>query len=473
MRYDLVEELLDVKQITNIIITSFNVDYLYIQSSLIPALNKKDNPKLTIFADYDCATLAFNDLRKYIDGLGDRYRVFPVYLPNRPCFHPKSIFISGEERSKLAIGSGNVGYGGWINNAEIWNIYDTDVNDPKIFNSYRDFITGIIKYIPPNNHVVQEIDEAFDSSTRNWVVEGKLDHSILFSVEPSVNLAKEMIDHINLDFVDKITICSPFYDPKGEAVKYFIDNIKHKEIELLIPKTGSNFSSIALKNLKAKAKIRTITFIREEHEHFIHAKFYAFQTGNTVNLFVGSANCSNAGLCLHDHGNIELLSYQKLDIDTFNSMITNELIIDDAIPELKSASEDNKTSENSDQLRILSCSYKSGKLGIHFQEIDGVVMKQCFIDDIDTKYKEIDTSTIECNPGFLPNYITINGSINGKIIKSLPHWIDNEFHLNANRYNKGFANNIKTRLNTETWDVSVWHYVLNLFNKNINYLMPN
>ena len=126
MRDDVLKAISKEKNVTDVIILTHNIDYIFIQTVVLKYLKKCGSPSLTIFADASCAQESFDNQKLVISGLGQRYRVVPVYL-KRPYdrFHPKAVLLSGEKKASLYVGSGNLTFGGWRQNAEIWNQYDT------------------------------------------------------------------------------------------------------------------------------------------------------------------------------------------------------------------------------------------------------------------------------------------------------------------------------------------------------------
>src|SRR5512142_870692 len=59
---------------------------------------------------------------------GIQYQVAPVYVP-RGVFHSKLILCLSESRSRLVLGSGNMSRDGYMSNAELFSIVESE-NDP-------------------------------------------------------------------------------------------------------------------------------------------------------------------------------------------------------------------------------------------------------------------------------------------------------------------------------------------------------
>ena len=105
---------------TQMVILTHNIEFLFIESLLLTAARKGGNPSLTVFADAQCAAGSYVRERQQLTQLGRRYRVTPVQMQPGFRFHPKALFLSGPESATLIVGSGNLTFGGWQDNAEVW-----------------------------------------------------------------------------------------------------------------------------------------------------------------------------------------------------------------------------------------------------------------------------------------------------------------------------------------------------------------
>jgi hypothetical protein len=105
---------------TNAIVLTHNIDFVFLQMIVVSALRHCGRPTLTVFADAHCAAEAFAYQSQVLSTLGTRYRVVPVAMEPGFRFHPKALLLSGPTKATLLIGSGNLTFGGWKENAETW-----------------------------------------------------------------------------------------------------------------------------------------------------------------------------------------------------------------------------------------------------------------------------------------------------------------------------------------------------------------
>jgi len=80
MRQDLIKLIESQEDVTNIIVLTHNIDFVFIQLIVLPALRRCGRPTFTVFADAQCATETFTYQSPVLTGLGIRYRVVPVAM---------------------------------------------------------------------------------------------------------------------------------------------------------------------------------------------------------------------------------------------------------------------------------------------------------------------------------------------------------------------------------------------------------
>ena len=103
MRQDLIKLIEAQEDVTNVIVLTHNIDFVFIQLIVLPALRRCGRPTLTVFADAQCATETFTYQSPVLTGLGTRYRVVPVAMESGFRFHPKALLLSSPAKSLLSL----------------------------------------------------------------------------------------------------------------------------------------------------------------------------------------------------------------------------------------------------------------------------------------------------------------------------------------------------------------------------------
>ena len=130
------------------IVLTHNIDFLFVESVVIPRLRTIGSPQLTIFADAACAASSFQIQQALVSKLGSRYRVVPIDLGQARRFHPKALLLAGIDAASLAIGSGNTTYGGWSGNKEVWTDFSVPGDGGAQIASFREYLATILSYVP-------------------------------------------------------------------------------------------------------------------------------------------------------------------------------------------------------------------------------------------------------------------------------------------------------------------------------------
>lgn len=152
------------------VVLTHNIDFLFVQSVLAPRLRWAGNPRLTIFADANCAVGTYRDQREVLDGLGVRYRVVPVDLGPMRRFHPKALLLSNRHRAVCAVGSGNLTHGGMSANHEVWTFGTSDGEGASLLAGIRDYIRMLVALLPLADPLRDSIDAVFDEE-QAWVAD--------------------------------------------------------------------------------------------------------------------------------------------------------------------------------------------------------------------------------------------------------------------------------------------------------------
>lgn len=108
MRDDIIKLVASQKNLTHVVITTFNIDFLFIESVLLRELRKCGHPSLTILADADEVATTFASQGRWVSRIGRRYRVVPMRMGPGFRFHPKVVLLAGTEGASVLIGSAGI-----------------------------------------------------------------------------------------------------------------------------------------------------------------------------------------------------------------------------------------------------------------------------------------------------------------------------------------------------------------------------
>jgi len=440
LKRDILDEIRQAKDATHIFILTHNIDFFFTQSMLLPVLRKCGNPGLTIFADSNCASTSFQEQSRWLDTIGTRYRVVSVHLDFPWRFHPKAVFIASPERGLLFIGSGNLSYGGWRENAEIWLQYASDDESNPIYD-FHNYLNNLCSTVPNNDSIQLEIDKAFDKIRHPWIEELKPSTLFLGKPHDGESLSARMLTQIQQP-VDRLIICAPYFDSKGEMIRRLAAESGAAKVSVLVQENQTNLVQEAVVDLPSHIELDTIQGDGDK-KAFCHAKFYAFESAVGVTVFAGSANCSIAALGMTENrGNAEILCRTQVTTNDFEALFASELMLSGQAPNLKSVQELEDSEWQDFAIKIVSCQRKLQDIEIAYVTSQEVMIKECLIDGKMTGFQLNASGHLSVKTLGKPARVRLTGEVNGTQVTSPEHWIDDEFQLSHDAKYRSLADSI-------------------------------
>jgi len=477
MRHNLIKEIKKLNDITNVIILTHNIDFIFLQSVVLNALNKIGHPKITIFADAHCAAETFANQYKLLDSLGVRYRVVPVPMDPGFRFHPKAVLLAGQEKAHLFIGSGNLTFGGWYENAEVWVRFDSDIDGTAQLSSFRLFLENIINLVILPDSVQDEITEAYDLSTKQWAVDMAEPTDLIYKAGLGETLFSQLVENVDVNSLSKIYVCTPFFDVKAEALKELVGALGDVQTTVLVQKRHSGLQRSAADSLPDNISLNTINFNHETEpgdtrEAYIHAKFFAFDYGNNTTVFAGSANCSRAALTIPGtSGNAELLASQTMSSEDFQNKFLEEFeFIDDDAELSEDLKEPEEGPKEQGYLKMLAVRLEAGELYIGYKGSKNIQISRCLVNDIDVPFKVVKKGELVAGFEGLPKYVLLEAKSTKDAILSNLAWVDYEHELRSTARGRSLAHAIRTRVVNDYWSLGAWSDILDIFCQHIEYL---
>jgi HKD family nuclease len=348
------------------IILTHNIDFLFVQGVLVPRLRWAGNPRLTIFADVNCAAGAYRDQRLLLDGLGVRYRVVAVDLGPMRRFHAKAILLINRQRAVCAIGSGNLTHGGMSANHEVWTFGASDGEGASLLAGLRDYINSLTATLPIAEPVRDSLEAVFDRE-QAWVADLPAPSGLALS--PAGQPLLDQIAAFAGVGIQSISVLAPYFDDDGAALA----EIRHRfgvPVTVWIQPGREGLSSKAAAALPHGISLKTINCMEDRRPSFIHAKMLAFHRAEDVVLAVGSANCSRAALLAdRNWSNAELMVVDTITPAAF-AQFFSELTPTDAFPVLPEHPPSDEWELEVPPLRILAARQEGNRLDVAFKSAE-------------------------------------------------------------------------------------------------------
>jgi hypothetical protein len=470
MRLDLLSRIREHQDLTNVLVLTHNVDFVFIQNLVLAALRPCGSPSLTVFADAGCARECYALQGALLDTIGRRYRVVPVQQGPGSRFHPKAVFLSGRKGGTLLVGSGNVTFGGWRENAEIWLEYDA-VTDLGEVAAFREVVTALAARLPLNDGIRAEVLEAFDPSTRDWAKSEAQASGLLARFGDGVSLLTRMAAEWGSARVDRLVVSTPYFDPGGDALLELAAASNAARVEVLIDPRNSNLTKQAAKRW-TNVKLRAVTVARanddKERLGFVHAKFFAIERQDDVLLFLGSANCSRAALLATGlAGNSELLAVRRLTREQFQRDVLDTLSEEPCPPVLLDTPQPPPTTDDTVRPFILAASQEEGLLRIAFH--GEWVVEAAVVDGNTEPVRSLDGGVCECRAPVGARRVRLVGLLDGHRHETPDHWIDHERDLASTAYRRSLHAVLRAKAHGGLIDFGDWEEIARLFCADLDY----
>lgn len=410
------------------IVLTHNVDFIFAQNILVNRLRRIGAPRLTVFADAGCATAAFNRQGELADRVGHAYRVVPVDLGAGRRFHPKAILLVGPDGASLAVGSGNLGHGGWSGNREIWTYFDfPGAGGPQIA-AFREYLEEVCDNAGVAAAVRSAVLEPF--TAEKWAADLPEPGGLL-ALPADTPLMDRMLAAIDGQ-PTSFDLHAPYFDPEGYAATQFAERLG-VPMRILMQHNKAGLSEAAGAALPENATILGVAPAGAVPQK-IHAKLYAARFPDHALVFAGSANCSRMALLRARDGNAELMAASRLSLEQYDALLKG-LEISDGPPELpETAPNDDWDSIESPPVRVLSASYEDGLLSLRCK-FAGEVPDQVSIlfagQVVVAPLNDHGAYTAEVSdPG---NRVWVEIQVGGQSMRSASMWIDHEAELRIGR----------------------------------------
>ena len=482
MREDILKIIRGAKDVTNAVILTHNIDFVFLQSVVIPALRRCGQPALTVFADAECAAEAFPHQLRVLRDLGSRYRVVPIAMHPGFRFHPKALLLSGPEKATLLVGSGNLTFGGWRENGEVWLRYDTDSDGTGPFAALRNYLQDVLARVPLRESVEAEVEETFDPNTRAWAAELGEPDALIGRAAAGPPLLDRMKEILGARPVERLFVCTPYFDPDAEALRAMANALRAPETSVFVQSKRTTLMQDAAATLGETFKLVAVEFHHTEKAEsegedrtryaFVHAKFYAVESGDSVLACVGSANCSRAALTIPGTAcNAELMGVRELSKSEFKRSLLDELIIGNAEPELLSTPiEPPAEKTTNDYVRIRGARFDLGTIQIAFDCGAQTAVRFAELDGQRTDIFNEGHGRVRVDTTHPHRVAVLVADCRGAEIRSSPHWIDNEADLGASARGRSLAEAIHRRVRGGVWSIGSLTDVLTELCRHLQYM---
>ncbi|MYA16851.1 MAG: hypothetical protein F4Z28_08815, partial [Gammaproteobacteria bacterium] len=446
MRSDVLKVISSARDVTNAIVLTHNIDFVFVQTVALSAFHRCGHPTITVFADSRSAADSFAQQKVILTDLGVRYRVVPIAMGPGFRFHPKAVLLSGEHAGVLLVGSGNLTLGGWRENGEVWTRFDSESDGAGPFHAFRNYLAEVLTRVLLPDAVKGDGEEAFDPRSKSWLSTGSTDDGGLVGRTGSgPTLLEQILVASGDEPVEELYVCSPYFDNDGVALRELVASVGARRATILCQAGRTALHQRAWEPTATIAKLQNIDyrhpgFADRERSAFMHAKFYGLRRQDDVVVLAGSANCSRAALTVQGNaGNAELMAVRVLTPQAFQEEFLGELHVsaEPVILSQELSGEDDEESPGT-ALRILAARFEAGCLLVGYAPSSAAVT-DCLVDGTTVPFAKSGNGVLSVSCGSDPKLVSIRAWIDDELVESETAWIDLERQLRATARGRSLA----------------------------------
>jgi len=297
-------EILSLKSWKHALFTTYVLSLTFFESYVLRSLHQQGCREIFLITDADGYQMSLSERRS--NRVGQEYRLIPVALP-KGVFHPKCLYLSSDSGDLLAVGSGNMTFGGFGRNLEVFDILEP-LDAPQAFLDFAEFLELLENrddFVIPDNTWIERFSSLARNSVKGQSATPGATPTLLHSVvEP---IADQVIDVCSShNGCNKLTVLSPFHDPKGTAIRELAAKASVNQIEIALPPKSGNHTTFPFPEAVLWGiPLSAVKPVGAYTDRPLHAKWMEieFNDGNKLTLS-GSINATSKALCSTD--NIEV-----------------------------------------------------------------------------------------------------------------------------------------------------------------------
>lgn len=338
------------------ILTCYSFDPFYYSHFFKPHLNTCGIGNQIVLIDAFCLDKAKeNENLSTLIGESsfEGYTPLRIECPHGGVFHPKIGLFIGEKRLTVIVGSGNLTYSGMSFNDEVWSAFSItspDSSDAPVISAVWHYLKPLIEqqelasaslqidWMLENSELLRRVNGMKAESLSNVDNQGQ---SFEFAANvDGVSIFSRLRSAVGEARVKTISICSPFYDAHGTAIKNLFQAFSPERMDcLVLPEDGTLPRAL---DRNALPEIRFYRFAIQDEDKgdsnstssFVHAKLIQIETTEGTVLAAGSANASiqalggETGGFSNDEADIIIRSTRVRDYFQELGIVRREEIVD-------------------------------------------------------------------------------------------------------------------------------------------------
>lgn len=289
-----------------VLFTTYALSLSFFEAHLLrQGLKKNGCREIWIIADAEGYAQSLAERQAH--NVGQDYRLIPVGLP-KGVFHPKCIYLHGANRDVLIVGSGNLTFGGFGNNVEVAEVFDS-LQQPGVFAQFGDFLRRLGRrpdFENPDPTWVERFAKLAENAGRS-AAPNAASPVLVHCVETSV--LKQAVDAgKKVGKARHVRVLSPFFDPDAEAVRMLVQDTGAPRVTVGLLAGQEDRSTFPFGRAEPAGRVEAALVEVDDGARPLHAKWFEieYEDGRTLTM-TGSVNATRQSLCTTNNIEVSVL----------------------------------------------------------------------------------------------------------------------------------------------------------------------
>jgi len=292
--------------------TTYALSLSFFESILLRSLRRVGCQETWVITDVQGYRGSLIERRS--QGVGQEFRLVPVSL-KEGVFHPKCIYLAGEQSDVLLVGSGNLTFGGFGKNLEVIEVL-LSTTAPSAFGDFAGFLTSIENRAGKDLHCpdlawIKIFRDCASRSSQPLPQSPQEQPRLIHTVDaPVISQLPAQINHLT---PRELIVMSPFFDNDGNAVRKLADALGCTSVRIAV-RPKEHKSNFPFKEaLKWKQSIAAAWLDAGALKRPLHAKWIETRGEAGTAVLTGSINATTAAMCTTRNVEVGVLRTSAVD----------------------------------------------------------------------------------------------------------------------------------------------------------------
>ena len=309
----------------SVIIATYGADLAFYERDLWRQINGAKNRLIFVDGRQFQRRLLASESTSLLRHVNRSYVLAPLRLAGDA--HAKLILLLSEDRGLLAVGSGNLGLGGYASQGECFTTYRWSEEYPEHLHAFitaKDFLEEVADRQLVDEIVKPRLQQAWQDAPWVYGTVSEATSTVRYNLDQP--LLDQFINFIDGRSVRELVVHAPFYDHQCRALSELINRTQPQSLQILLQERITSVDPSRLSQVLSEASSQVEIRAVQAHERgtFLHAKFIVARLNSSDICLQGSPNISTAAL-LQDGltGNIEIANLLEGTPGAFEHLVSD------------------------------------------------------------------------------------------------------------------------------------------------------